>query len=101
MNPNQGTIPAAGNVQVAVSYVTSTSLAANSYQGTLAIIVPNAANPQINVPVNLVVSNQPLLTLPGATRRVHLPGGRERSGGAERARHHHGGGGECRLPASR
>ncbi len=67
VNPSQGTIPAAGNVQVTVSYLTSTSLAANAYQGTLAIFVPNAANPQINVPVNLVVSNQPLLTLPGAT----------------------------------
>ncbi len=67
VNPNQGTIPANGTVQVAVSYLTASNLAANSYQGTLTIIVPNAATAQINVPVNLLVSNQPLLTVPGAT----------------------------------
>jgi uncharacterized protein (TIGR03437 family) len=65
--PPSGTIPANGSVQITVAYSTSSNLPAGNYTGSfLTVFVSGAANTQIKVPVNLLVSNSPLLTVPNA-----------------------------------
>ncbi len=66
-NPTNGTIPANGSIQVAISYVTSTNLPAGNYVGSLTIFIPGAAGQQLIVPVRLLISNSPLITVPGST----------------------------------
>ena len=65
--PPSGTIPANGSTTVTVSYVIAQNLAASIYTGQVTVFIPNAANQTINIPVNLRVSNSPLLNVPNAT----------------------------------
>jgi uncharacterized protein (TIGR03437 family) len=66
VTPPSGTIPANGSVQVSVAYSIGSNLPAATYNGSLAIFIPGAATSQLNVPVRLLVSNSPLLTVPNA-----------------------------------
>jgi uncharacterized protein (TIGR03437 family) len=67
VTPPSGTIPANGSAQVTVAYATSSNLAPATYSNnSLAIFIPGAAVSQINVPVKLLVSASPLLTVPNA-----------------------------------
>jgi uncharacterized protein (TIGR03437 family) len=66
LSNTNGTIPANGSAQVTVSYLTSNNLIAGTYNGSLTIFMPNAANPQLTVPVRLLVANTPLINVPSA-----------------------------------
>lgn len=56
-------IPAGGSATVTIAYTTSQNLAANSYSSNVGIFIPSASNATINVPVNLLISNSPLLNM--------------------------------------
>ncbi len=56
-------IPAGGSATITIAYTTSQNLAANSYSSNVGIFIPSASNPTINVPVNLLISNSPLLNM--------------------------------------
>jgi uncharacterized protein (TIGR03437 family) len=68
-NPSSGTIPAGGNVQVTVSFntaISSSFTTPSTYTGTLTIGTPTAVAPA-NIPVSLLVSSLPLLSVPSNT----------------------------------
>ena len=67
VNPTNGVIPANGSIQIAVSYLTTANLPAGTYTGSITVFIPNAANSQLTIPVRLIVSNSPLLNVPGNT----------------------------------
>ena len=71
LSNTNGTIPANGSAQVTVSYLTSNNLRRDTYNGSLTIFMPNAANRQLTVPVRLLVANTPLSTFP-AQPGVHV-----------------------------
>jgi uncharacterized protein (TIGR03437 family) len=70
VNPSSGTIPGGGSVQVTVSFNTYDASAFTSpgtYTGSLAISTPTAILSTTAVPVSLLVSNLPLLSVPANT----------------------------------
>jgi uncharacterized protein (TIGR03437 family) len=70
VNPSSGTIPGGGSVPVTVSFNTYDSTAftsAGTYTGSLAISTPTAILSTPTVPVSLLVSNFPLLSVPSST----------------------------------
>jgi uncharacterized protein (TIGR03437 family) len=68
VNPSSGTIPGGGSVQVTISYNTLDSITApGTYTGTLTISTPTAIAATPTVPVSLLVSNSPLLSVPSNT----------------------------------
>lgn len=66
ISPSSGVIPANGSTQVTVSYDTTANLPAGTWGGTLTLFTPGAAPAQQNISVNLLVSTQPLLSVPSA-----------------------------------
>jgi uncharacterized protein (TIGR03437 family) len=67
VNPSSGTIPAGGSTQVTISYNTLDSITTpGTYTGALAIATPTAVAPA-NIPVSLLVSSSPLLSVPSNT----------------------------------
>jgi len=68
-NPSSGIIPAGGNIQVTISFntaISSSFTTPNTYSGTLAIGTTTAVAPA-NIPVSLLVSSLPLLSVPSNT----------------------------------
>jgi uncharacterized protein (TIGR03437 family) len=69
VNPSSGTIPGGGSVQVTISFNTLVSgsfTTTATYPGSLSISTPTAIAPP-NIPVSLLVSNSPLLSVPSST----------------------------------
>ncbi len=71
INPTSGTVPAGGNAQVAVSYDTTANLPAGSYAGTVPVAATGGVisaggttGASYSLPVNLLVSSNPLLFVP-------------------------------------
>ncbi len=64
VNPTNGTIPAGGSVQSAISYNTALSLPAGTYAGTVPVGATGGQISTGSIPVNLFVSSSPLLILP-------------------------------------
>jgi len=68
VNPSSGTIPGGGSVQVTISYNTADTLTPGfTYTGNLNIATPAAVIATPNLPVALLVSNSPLLSVPSNT----------------------------------
>ncbi len=70
VNPSTGTIPGGGSVQVTISYNTidiDSITTPGTYTGTLSISTPTAIVATPTVPVSLLVSNSPLLSVPSNT----------------------------------
>ena len=64
VSPTSGTIPAGGNTQATVSYITTTNLPAGSYSGTVPVAATGGLISTSSLPVNLFVSSSPLLIVP-------------------------------------
>ncbi len=64
VSPTSGTIPAGGNTQATVSYITTTNLPAGSYSGTVPVTATGGLISTSSLPVNLFVSSSPLLIVP-------------------------------------
>ena len=64
VNPSSGVIPANGSTTVTVTYDTTANLPAGTWTGSITVFTSGTAQTQQTVPVNLLVSNQPLLSVP-------------------------------------
>ncbi len=66
INPSSGTIPADSSAQSTVSYSCPAGLPAGTYSGSIPVAVTGGAlaTSSSSIPVNLLVSNSPLLFLP-------------------------------------
>ncbi len=65
--PSNGTIPANGNTTVTVSYDSTANLPAGTWTGTLTLFTPGGNPAQQNIPVQLLVSTQPLISVSPAS----------------------------------
>jgi uncharacterized protein (TIGR03437 family) len=63
-SPTNGTIPAGGSAQSTISYLTSVTLPAGTYSGSIPVAATGGAVSESPLPVNLLVSNNPLLIVP-------------------------------------
>jgi len=66
VNPSGGTIPATGNTQVTVAYDTTANLPAGTYNGTITLSTPGGTPAQQTIPVTLLVSTSPLVSVANA-----------------------------------
>jgi uncharacterized protein (TIGR03437 family) len=74
VNPSSGVIcqqagsgctsPANGSAQVNISYDTTANLPAGTWTGVATVFTPGTSPAQQNIPVNLLVSSSPLLSIP-------------------------------------
>ncbi len=64
VNPTNGTIPANGSTQSAISYDSTANLPAGSYSGTVPVGATGGQTSVSSLPVNLLVSSNPLLIVP-------------------------------------
>jgi uncharacterized protein (TIGR03437 family) len=62
-----GSIPPNGQTPLTIAYATSANLPAGTYTGNVTIILSGAANTQISIPIRLLISTSPLLTVPNST----------------------------------
>jgi uncharacterized protein (TIGR03437 family) len=66
LNPSSGTVPAIGSTQVTVSYDTTANLPAGTWAGQIMLFTPGATPAQQTINVSLLVSTQPLISVPNA-----------------------------------
>jgi trimeric autotransporter adhesin len=64
VSPSSGTVPANNNTQSTISYNCPAGLPAGSYSGSVPLAVTGGTLSTSSIPVNLLVSNTPLLFLP-------------------------------------
>ena len=62
-SPANGTFPAGGTQQVTLSYNPAAALQPNTYSGFVTVFTPGQTPPQTSVPLTLLISNSPLLSV--------------------------------------